>query len=428
MQLTQSAANPRIDSASSASFSAPVPAGPPPLPVPGEVIGPPPKRGGDLGWLPLGAAAFCVVCGVFLWHFLLSDNTPLPTHVPTAVTGINRALPANLNVDLAHPQWPPGFEQGQTAQNGPPRLSGSLLSRQVVGDMTKTYGSYTDQLQKVRLLGLRFTDLRGDLLSAENKFDRNYRKSVDQIDWTLTDWSPAKWSNIRKEVQSAAQQTDVSRMNVTQAEQFLKEVRQRAAGRMAEPQFEILLAFNPEYVANPATEMEDGFTQEYQGDGSGAAHGLIVRMKYPRSWMATTPTGGRTVRLLRDRRSALNVASVRVDDLPNPSIHNTRDLVELFALSDIRDVSPDAKLTAGGIVPLPNLKDALWREFRFTRAIQGRAYKMKAVDFAVVKADQCVSIGFTVAMMGTASDADLDTTYARYCPLFRTILSSVQVE
>lgn len=431
MQLTPPAAIPPVGSTvPSASGGVPdVPAVPPPLPAPGEVLGPPRKKKGDLAWLPLGAALFCLLCGVFMWHFLLSDNaTPPSARASRGAEAVGHAVPANLHVDLSRSQWPAGFEPGQSPQPGQPRLSGSLLSRQVVGDMTRTYGSYTDQLQRVRLLGLRFTDLRSDLLSAENKFDRSYRKSVDQIDWTLTDWSPTKWSDMRKEVHAAAQQTDVSRMNAAQAEQFLKEVRRRAAGRMAEPQLEILLAFNPEYVANPVAEMEDGFTQEYRSDGSGPAHGLIVRMKYPRSWMASTPAGGRTVRLLRDRRSALNVASLRVDDLPNPLIHATRDLVDLFGLSDIRDVSPDAKLTSGGIVTLPNLKDALWREFRFTRAIQDRAYKMKAVDFSVVKADQCVSIGFTVAMMGSASDADLDATYARYCPLFRTILSSVQVE
>ena len=422
MQLTQIAAELRAD-----AVPPPLPPASP-LPVPGEITEPPRRKGSDLGWLPLVAALFCVVCGVFLWHFLLSDNSPPPAHVPGAVAGINRSIPANLNVDLARSQWPSAFEARQPASTPPTYLSGSMLSRQVVGDMTKTYGSYTEQLHRVRVLGLRFTDLRNDLLMAENQFDRNYRKSVDQIDWTLTDWSPQKWSSIRREVRSTAQQADVSRISVAQAEQFLKEVRKRAAGQMAEPQLQVLLAFNPEYVANPAIEMEDGFVQEYQGDGTGAAHGLIVHMKYPRSWMASTPAGGRTVRLFRDRRSALNVASVRVDELPSPSIHNTRDLVELFALSDIREVSPDAKLTAGGIVTAPNLKDALWREFRFTREIQGRAYKMKAVDFATIKADQYVSIGFTVAMMGSASDAELDATYARYAPLFKTMLSSLQID
>ena len=294
--------------------------------------------------------------------------------------------------------------------------------------MTKTYGSYTEQLHRVRVLGLRFADLRDDLTTAETRFDRNYRRSVDTIDWTLTDWSPKKWPLMRRDVEAAAKQADVNRISVSQAEQFLKNLRERAQGHLPPPQLEILLAFDPEYVSHPAHEMEDGFAEEFEGDGSGPAHGMRVRMKYPRSWMASTPAGGRTVRLFRDRRCALNVASLRVDDVPRPSVNSGRDLIELYSLNDIREVSPDAKFIAGGIVTVPNLHDCLWREFRFTRTIGGHPYKMRAIDFAAVRVDQYVSIGFTVAAMGSAPDSELDAIYARHAPLFRAMLMSVQLD
>ena len=51
--------------------------------------------------------------------------------------------------------------------------------------------------QDIAALQSYMKDLRDDLTTAETRFDRNYRKSVDTIDWTLTDWSPKKWPLMR---------------------------------------------------------------------------------------------------------------------------------------------------------------------------------------------------------------------------------------
>ena len=383
---------------------------PPPLPDEGEA--PRRRTRGGVPWMTAAAIAVSLIGGSIFCYLIQQSSDTASAGSSAAVAPSTGSRPG---VDLNRQHWPASFDATAPARG--PRLESAMVLRPVLTDMELLHNSYRDQLQQVRRAELACPALRPQFQQVQFAFDAKYQRPLDQISALLTEWKLA----VATPPAAIGAQAE---MGLDAAGVLLNKVR-KADSDLTPRQKELLLAFDPAYLANPAQEYLDGHLHQYNSER--AVHGVALHLKYPASWLASEP-GGRTVRLLRDRRCMLNMISLRIDDLPRAGITSPRELDDLLDLGDIRQGAPDAKLDAAGIVDLPKAHEALWREFRFTRTLDGRSYRLRAADFAVIRGDRYVSIGFTAGAPASADSSELDAAFARNAPLFRLIVSGMEIE
>lgn len=392
-----------------------------------ELEGPPaPRRSASAETLPSGPRRFNWLPAASIFAGLLLVIGSWSTHHPSEAGASGIEAPsgsAQTNFDLSVPRWPATFN-ASAATVVPSEAA--MLPNKTIDDMVYAYEYYVGQQYRIRNLGDEYPDLRASLSAAQRRFDERFLPSIEAMQRILEEWNPDRWQEIRRITEAWASRAGTVHLPPDRARGYLDTIAARAMGKLSPRVLDTLLAFNPKYLANPAREFRDGFVREFMAADSVSGE-LKISLKYPRSWTAERSNDAAILQRFRDRRSELTVISVKTAKLSDPSIDSARDLSELMSLADLRGIYPDARLTDAGVMPLSGGHEALWREVRLTRQAPDGMQKLKAVDFTVVSAGRLISVTFSTAAPAAATDAQLDKIYAHNAPLFKLIVSSLDI-
>jgi len=416
---------PPLEQAEAAPLQPDPPQAPTPDPEPRPMVAAPrtapdaPAVGhtGRLSWLPAASIfiGLFIVAGIWALH-RPSEAGAGRADVPYSDSG---------GFDLTVPRWPAAFN-ASALPSAPARLA-SMLHSKTIDDMVYAYEYYVGQQYRISTLASDYPDLRPALSAAQRRFDQRFRPSIEAMQRLLADWNPDRWQEIRRGTDAWAHRAGGVHLPPDRARAYLDTVAARAMGKLSPRVLDTLLAFNPDYVANPAREFQDGCVREFMTTERLSARGMKIRLKYPRSWTAEGTNESAIAQRFRDRRSQFTLMSLKVANLADPAIESASDMTDLLSLGDIRGMYPDAHLTDAGVMSLVGGRDVLWREICLTRQAADGMQKLRVVDFTLVCAGRCVSITFSVAAPAAATDAQLDAAYARNAPLFKLITASIDV-
>lgn len=398
------------------------------LPTPElELEGPPASRASaSVETLPSSPRRFNWLPAASIFAGLLLVIGSWSTHHPSeaGASGVEAPSGAPANFDLSVPRWPATFNASASAARV--TSDAALLPNKTIDDMVYTYEYYVGQQYRIRTLSEEYPDLRASLSGAQRRFDERFLPSIEAMQRILGEWNPDRWQEVRRITEAWASRAGTVHLPADRARGYLDTVAARAMGKLSPRVLDTLLAFNPNYLANPAREYRDGYVREFLAADSVSGE-LKIRLKYPRSWTGERSNDAAILQRFRDRRSVLTLISVKTAKLSDLSIDSARDLTELLSLADLRGMHPDARLTDAGVLPLSGGHEALWREMRLTYQAPEGMQKLKAVDFTVVSAGCLVCVTFSSAAPAAATDAQLDAIYAHNAPLFKLIISSLDI-
>ena len=390
--------------------------GPPPPPETGTSGRGAGRRLTDLGWLPAVSVGLGVLIVGGVWAF----HTPSEA-VAVPSTAHVQSDPAP-KVTLTAPHWPACFTG--SAPDSPARVSASLLNPKTIDDMLYTYAFCLGQQHRAGAIENQHPQLKAAMSAAQSRFEQRFRPAVDNIEVVLSQWNTYRWQSARRKDAAAARQIDATRIPVDKARAYLDAVAARSIGKLPARVLDTLLAFNPEYIADPAREYREGYTRLFQTDVQAAAGPMRIRLKYPRSWTPEAPGSAGLVQRFRDRRSPLTVVAIAVHDLPAGSTIPP-ELAELFAPSNKGENSSRVTVLDGGTMSLAAGREANWRAIEQTRGSPERSEKVRVVKFVVPCGDKAVRLDLEVGIPADAPDEQLDAAYARSAPLFKLIATSL---
>jgi len=159
------------------------------------------------------------------------------------------------------------------------------LTKNLIMDMSKTYGYTIGQTYTVDFIKNKYPNLNNQIFIAKSEFDMSYLDSIDNIDSILNSKAKDAWSNIKKDIKNKIPKNiNLENFTETDARNFLKEVKLRAKGDIESPIIETLLMFNPTYQKYPRKELSDGFFKKYISDGNFKAKGVKFSIKVPKSY------------------------------------------------------------------------------------------------------------------------------------------------
>lgn len=160
-----------------------------------------------------------------------------------------------------------------------------LPSQSLVNDAAMAYGYFVGQSQTVSRIAREFPALANRATMASQSFALRFEPAVNGIDSTMTAANSAEWGKIKRAItKDIKQAVDSQALTSSAAGAFLDQVVARSKGQIETPVLETLLLFHPSYMAQPASEMLDGFKQKYVCDGSGKAKGVALSIEVPKSW------------------------------------------------------------------------------------------------------------------------------------------------
>ncbi len=202
-----------------------------------------------------------------------------------------------------------------------------------------------------------------------------------------------------------------------------------------------LLTFHPAYLANPALELVDGFTQHYKGDGSGPARGTHFSISYPMSWKRDDRerVPGQVVTFVEadgHRFASLNVIirAVDGDALAGIATHGGPDRW-LEAISKEHEFFTSA-LQADGLTNIRNIdsgmptvagRRAVWSENTGNFSRDGFLVQLHLMSIIVLDGTRN-SIALTFGT-GAPPNATLtaDNAFARSAKVFQLMLASLRI-
>jgi hypothetical protein len=226
----------------------------------------------------------------------------------------------SLTPIVVEDRWPKAFTMTTMCNNLPQAsVDDALSGNNILEDMAGAYGFCAGQEWSVHGLEARFPQYAQQLAFAQAAFDLKFKDSVDNINRILEAKLPDDWHKARQQLHDTLEkQIDFNSLTESDATSVLEMVKDRSEGKIPSPHLEILLTFNPAYMANPASEMADGYKREFRTDGSGAADGVKLSMEYPCSWRADSGQRfeGAVEMFTSENGKGLSLLSIGVASLP----------------------------------------------------------------------------------------------------------------
>jgi len=347
---------------------------------------------------------------------------------------------------VSEDRWPAAFALTD-ADGKLPQASANDMSSgdQVIQDMANTYGFYLGQEWGVRGFGTRFPQYAEQLTDAEAKFDLRFKDSIENIDRILNAKFAAEWPKDRRIIQNGLETTvDFNSVTEGDATGFLKTLTDRSGGNIPSPQLQILLMFNPAYMANPYCEMADGFKKEFYSDGSVASDGARFSMAYPCSWRADSgqQSTNSIETFTNENGRGLSSVSVGVQPLPSES---AQEIAKGSGVSDADleqarqalvsqisgQIAQNAELRNtrtldSGVATLGGHR-AIWVEYTAEMNRVGIDIDFHNVSFLVLDGSRLLNINLSSGS-GTRSKLTADEEYQRNSRLFQMMLNSLNVQ
>ncbi len=294
--------------------------------------------------------------------------------------------------------------------------------------LSLAYGLELGQQASLELIEKRFPDLAQDVKAAWFAFNSTaLGESARGVEEELSIVLGAKWSEYVNEM-TTQMETLVGRQELTrqQAEAFLREVRQRAKGKVPESILVVLLSAHPQFSKNPALELLAGWKQTFRTKGHPKAKGADFSISFPASW---SKREGYRPNIIQFFQSGAGhgpiMCNLMVKDIPLPAGYKPtqEELKEFFQPSELKDMVPDGGtfIDAKSIILEDTPAGMLVSDQTMQRL--DLALTMRMTQFVTIQGSSMVFIQFMVAKVPDSNES-LDDLQQKYLPTYRAIANT----
>lgn len=301
----------------------------------------------------------------------------------------------------------------------------------VITEMNRAYGFCVGQSFSLDRMQRDFPELQNAVKIAQYEWSVVFGKSCETIEDKLSRLLAGNWIPLRDKIQTAGKE-NLAKTQITResAISFIELVKKRAKGEIQSPVLEILLIFNPDFIANPATEMSQGFKRTFRTENHLKAKGVDFQIEYPMSWTAKEGVRPNIIqKITSDDGSGTSSIMLMVKDIP---LFKGRKLTNkekalMFAPDVIKSFVPDgATFISAKPIVLDAQKGAM---LVYDEVLERVDLKMRVrnVQFITTYGDKMIIINCLMGGVGETS-AKLNERYKRLEPLFRLVANSFVIQ
>lgn len=286
-----------------------------------------------------------------------------------------------------------------------------------------TYGYVIGQEIGLEDIKNRYPHLELMVFRAQTAFNKSYGKAKDRIKTYLIDYYGYELFKTMDDIIKNKLSNLFSYSEVNAVE-FIKEVEQRASGKIESPYLEVLLAF--QYRDHPEDEFLHGYTQSFRTKGHYKSKGTDWSVKVPKSWVAKEAEGPNIIqKFINQYQEGYPSIHLMVRNLPfdhELSEYEIDELITEDAFSDPADENfKTIRFTKMRIYGNPG---CLW-ETESVRQRLDQFFKTRMAQFAFIRKNQMYVVQGMVITQEIHKD--LSELMNRYYPLFRLVVNSIVV-
>lgn len=301
----------------------------------------------------------------------------------------------------------------------------------VITEMTRAYGFCIGQSFSLDRMQREFPELQNSVKIAQYEWSVVFGKSCETVEDRLSRLLADDWISLRDKIQTAGREnltkTQISRDSTIA---FIELVKKRAKGEIQSPVLETLLIFNPDFIANPAAEMSQGFKRTFRTGNHTKAKGIDFQIEYPMSWKAKEGVRPNIIqKITSDNGSGTTSIMLIVKDIP---LFNGRKLTNkekalMFTSDVVKSFVPDgATFISAKPIVLDAQKGAM---LVYDEVVERVDLKMRVrnVQFITTYGDKMIIIN---CLMGSVNEtsAKLNERYKRLEPIFKLVANSFVIQ
>jgi len=267
------------------------------------------------------------------------------------------------------------------------------FSKQLMMDMSRTYGYHVGQNHTLNLIEQEYPSLKNEVFLAKNEFKLVFGSSIDNIDKYMNQLGKKTWDDIKKKMYKEIPKTAPKDISRDFAIRFIKEVKQqRSKGNIEEPVIQTLLMFKNGYEQHPSREFLDGFRYKYKNNGIGKSKGIKFSIEVPKTWTAKDGNRPNVVqKFVNHEGASLGVLILDIPLEPNEVI-GKEEIAYLLTEEGIKTLlPPKSTLVNKGNLTLENL-NGIWIQYRLKMSRVRTSVKMEVIMYMIIYQDKMIQI------------------------------------
>ena len=302
------------------------------------------------------------------------------------------------------------------------------ITNQSVDEMAQTYGFVQGQQASLKALMGKFPDHAQTFTTVKARFELAFEAAVTNINRLLAEnnktWATTK-AAIDKQLAANTKTPDVT---LQQALDFAKTVESRVDGKMPSPFLQTLLMCRPDFRASPSEEFSRGFKTRYNCDGAGKAKGIRFGINYPLSWKALEGSRPNMVhKFISENGRGVEQVMVGVKPLPPETmteLQTEKQLADFFSASSMKEITPDgAVFLKSDKVKIDGITGATLESITQLQRLTDN-FKFRSITYYLIVQTNLVTLGCATGGESSMSDAELETSFQKYLPLFKMMANS----
>jgi len=300
-------------------------------------------------------------------------------------------------------------------------LFGIHLNKQIIMDISRTYGYYQGQKYSLDTIKKKYPKLSNQVRIAKSEFDLSFSKSIKNIDTLMGKYNG--WKSIKKDIiKNIHTKLDLSNLTYNESIDFINMVKQRAKGNIETPVLETLLMLNPNYEENPEKEFYDGFKKKYISDNLKKSKGVEFSLDVPMSWISKEANRPNIVRkFISQNGHSIEMAMILVYDFPDGKHLSVNDIKSTVNKKDMKEsLPPNAILKDYGYIKLETLP-GYWQRYSMTIQRVRKTMTIEMLAYTIFYGDKLIQIQFQV---GDFNNKNLEKRFKKFEPLFDSMINS----
>lgn len=219
-------------------------------------------------------------------------------------------------------------------------------------------------------------------------------------------------------------QTNLGNQIITKgiAQEFLQQVKKRAAGEIDSPVLEYILSVN--YLSYPVGEFTNNYRQRFNSEGHAKAQGIKLTLQLPKSWKAKEGERPHIVqKWISQNGDGLEIIHLDIRDTEGYTPTNS-EVEAIVSSGEIKDMVPDgASYQESGIFSL-EMRKGLWLEMTIAQERAGiKLYQRSRLHQLFFRGK---AIGLMCGASASIEDtSSVDDAFKNIKPLCQQVLNSL---
>lgn len=291
-----------------------------------------------------------------------------------------------------------------------------------------TYGYLIGQEYKLNLIKEQVPSHASNAHVAELAFNASFGKAKEGIvHFLIENLGQKEYLALEKQIISRLETAIYQQpLNVQFANDFIREVQNRANGNIESPILETLLSFR--FIEKPHEELTFGYANTFRTKGHPKSKATDWQVEIPKSWKAEEASRPNIIQTFKsDFGSGLQLIMLSVKDIPldKGTEFSQDDLNAFFSEKQMLAVLPkDAKFISFAKMNIENNKGGMLQFEQISERLDIKV-KTRMVQFMFIRKNQLYSLQCTVSSDDPTTD--LSDDMKRFLPLFKLVANSVVV-